>query len=309
MFEKELIEAKTVLLNKKIGVIMGGYSSEREVSLSSGNAVADALIEANFDVEKIVVDKHDLKIERMQGCDVLFIALHGEGGEDGAIQGVLEWLDVPYAGTGVLGSAVSLNKFMTKNLIAKQIPTPEYSLNERGSINVPLVVKATTEGSTLGLEICKTEEEVTKALEKLSHYDELMFEKYVEGRLLTVGIVLEQPLEIIEIITGDGFYDYKHKYTKGMTNYICPAEINREIEEQLKQFALLAHNICNCKGFSRSDFILGENNTPYFLEINTIPGFTATSLLPKAAKSSGVSFLELILVILLSALTKNKQKQ
>ena len=304
----------------RIALLLGGPSSEREVSLKTGEAVASALRRRGLDVVEIDVGE-DLSrlVDQLKEVKphVVFIALHGTFGEDGVIQGVLEYLGLPYTGSGVLASALAMNKVASKRLFSYHgIPVPRYTIFRKDGwtlpgetplekLSYPLVVKPAAEGSTIGVSIVKGEEELDGALEEAYRYgDTVLVEEFIEGREITVGILGEEPLPVIEIIPETGFYDYRAKYTPGLTRYEVPAKLPRETAIMVQDMALLAHRALGCRDVSRVDFRLAEDSTPYILEVNTIPGMTETSLLPKAAAAAGISFEELVLRILESALKK-----
>ena len=301
-------------------MLLGGPSSEREVSLKTGRAVASALRRQGLDVVEIDVGE-DLSrlVDQLKEVrpHVVFIALHGTFGEDGVIQGVLEYLGLPYTGSGVLASALAMDKVASKRLFSYHgIPVPRYTIFRKEGwtlpgetpleeLSYPLVVKPVAEGSTIGVSIVKEEEELDGALKEAYKYgDTVLVEEFVEGREITVGILGEEPLPVIEIIPETGFYDYRAKYTPGLTRYEVPAKLPRETAIMVQDMALLAHRALGCRDVSRVDFRLAEDGTPYILEVNAIPGMTETSLLPKAAAAAGISFEELVLRILESALKK-----
>ncbi len=301
-------------------MLLGGPSSEREVSLKTGRAVASALRRQGLDVVEIDVGE-DLSrlVDQLKEVrpHVVFIALHGTFGEDGVIQGVLEYLGLPYTGSGVLASALAMDKVASKRLFSYHgIPVPRYTIFRKEGwtlpgetpleeLSYPLVVKPAAEGSTIGVSIVKEEEDLEGALKEAYKYgDTVLVEEFVEGREITVGILGEEPLPVIEIIPETGFYDYRAKYTPGLTRYEVPAKLPRETAIMVQDMALLAHRALGCRDVSRVDFRLAEDGTPYILEVNAIPGMTETSLLPKAAAAAGISFEELVLRILESALKK-----
>ena len=306
------------LKKMRIALLLGGPSSEREVSLKTGGAVARVMEEEGLDVVKVDVGE-DLD-ELVDALDrikphVVFIALHGRFGEDGVIQGVLEYMGIPYTGSGVMASALAMNKVASKRLFSYHgIPVPRYSVFRRegwtlpgevplDGLNYPLVVKPAAEGSTIGVNVVKEEGELESALRNAYRYgDTVLVEEYIEGRELTVGILGDEPLPVVEIVPKGGFYDYKAKYTPGMTRYEVPARLSQETFMMTQHMAILAHRALGCKDVSRVDFRLSPDGTPYALEVNTIPGMTETSLLPKAAMAAGISFRELVLRILESAL-------
>ncbi|MCM8791608.1 MAG: D-alanine--D-alanine ligase [Candidatus Omnitrophica bacterium] len=305
----------------RIGVLMGGVSEEREISLKSGRAVYNTLKEAGFDVIPVDIDKpeirENIKKIRSSGIDVAFIALHGRFGEDGTIQKILEDLNIPYTGSGVEASRLALNKVLSRRyFIEWGLNVPEYRVIEKKEFNknllileelkFPLVIKPSTQGSSIGLFIVENRTELLKAVEEAFNFDDrIIIEQYIKGREVTVGILEEQPLPIIEIIPKKRFFDYEAKYTPGLTEYIIPAEIEEEITKQIRDSALRAHKALGCYGFSRVDMILKEDYV-YVLEVNTIPGLTETSLLPKAARAIGIDFLELCLRLIDSAYRKSR---
>ncbi|HWR31578.1 MAG TPA: UDP-N-acetylmuramate--L-alanine ligase [Negativicutes bacterium] len=303
---------------KKIGVVMGGPSAEREVSMNTGNAIVAALREKDYDVVGIDLDPPRFVEQlRENGVEIVFNAIHGLFGEDGRLQGALELLGIPYTGSGVLASAVAMDKGMSKRLfVSTNIPTPRYQLLKRDQgmgpdvlqqvldeFEPPFVVKPSTQGSTIGLTIVQEAEELAAALEKAFSYDtEVLVEEFIDGTELTVGILggsSPEALPVIEIVPYSGVYDYHAKYTKGATEYFVPARIDAETARLTKEVAIEAFKILGCSGVARVDVRLDPSNHPYVLEVNTIPGMTGTSLVPKAAAAAGMSFPELCERILL----------
>jgi D-alanine-D-alanine ligase len=295
------------LEGKKIGVLMRGLSSEREISLSTGNEVLQALkrkglngimIDADHDVAKKIVDEK---------IDVAFIALHGTYGEDGAIQGLLEYAGIPYTGSGVLGSSIAYDKVISKRIFRdRKITTADYQVlykNENGTIKreigLPCVVKPSNQGSSIGVTIVNKESDYEKAVELAFQYSsEVIVEEFIDGKLLAIGMNQDKPMPIVHIKPKSGFYDYESKYTAGKTEYICPAEISEDIKDRCQKIAIATYQALKGKGFPRVDMILDTDGVPYVLEMNTIPGLTPTSLLPMAAKQVGMEFDELIIEIL-----------
>lgn len=299
------------LKNKRIDVIMGGVSPEREISLKTGEAVFKALKVSGYRVSRIVADKDIIKKLLKTKIDIAFIALHGGWGEDGGIQGVLEIMGVPYTGSGVCASAVAMDKILSKEIFFYHgLPTPEfwiYTGKRNGiekfirtqSLKLPVVVKPATGGSTIGISIVSSKKNLKKAISKALSLDHaVLIEKYIEGRDLTVGILKNRPLPIVEMIPKNGFYDYRAKYKKGETKYICPAEIPVKVAEKIQDIAIKAYFALGCKGAPRIDFRLTPDNRPFILEANTIPGMTETSLLPMAASRAGISFNRLVEIML-----------
>ena len=290
-----------------VALLAGGISSEREVSLHSGEQVYDALDKEKYhilqydpqsDLSRLVQDAPDI--------DFAMIILHGPLGEDGTVQGLLELLNIPYQGSGVLGSALAMNKIVTKQLYEKEgLPVIPYIICDRdqtvdaencvSQIGLPLVVKPVEAGSSVGMSIVKSAADLQGALEKAGAFDNaILVESYIDGTELTAGVIGNKELEalpIIEIIPDKSydFFDYEAKYKAGATQEICPARINEQLTLKAQNYAKIAHRALFCKGYSRTDMILKDNEM-YVLETNTIPGMTATSLFPQAAQKAGMSF-------------------
>ncbi len=298
---------------KKVVVIAGGKSQEREVSLLSGKEVFAALEEAGYSCSF-----WDPKVDTVQDLlqfqpDVAFIALHGPYGEDGCIQGFLETLEIPYTGSGVAASALGMNKQLTKKLLAYEgLPTPaflltnqteaveETILHTRETLGFPVIVKAADQGSSIGTFFVEQEPDMANVLRQVYAYDsEIVIEQYIRGMELTVAIMgnPKNPivLPIIEIdYTQNTLWDYQSKYTPGLFRHIIPARISKTLEEKVRQLTIDTYRLFGCSGFARVDFMVDAQENPYILEINTIPGCTATSLFPDAARAAGISFVELI---------------
>ncbi len=300
-------------MRKNIGVLYGGWSSEREISIGSGKCVMKSLKKQGLKIKGIDVDKKFMS--KLKGIDIAFIALHGKPGEDGLVQGILDFLDIPYTGSGVMGSAIGMDKVISKYLFAtKSIPTPEFYFEKNIDIDeiimkldLPLIVKPRAEGSSVGIHIIKNKSELKKAITNLQRkFKDLLFEKYISGMMATCGILNETPLPVLEIAPKKRkFYDYKSKYTEGMTEYIVPARISKKQYKKVQEYALAAHRVIGAHGFSRVDFVLDENHNPYTLEVNTIPGLLAGSNLPLEASAIGLSYDDLIFEILKTALMTN----
>ena len=287
--------------DKIIAVLMGGISNEREVSLNTGNAIYNALKRKGYNVIKIDIKERNLKWLDHE-FDVAFIALHGKYGEDGIIQGILEYMNIPYTGTNVLGSAVSMDKILSKRLfIESGIPTGKFwEEHDIEKVKFPVVVKPVAEGSTIGISIAHGKEEFEKAIKEARKVsNEIYFEEYLEGREVTVSLLNGKALPVIEIKPKNKFYDFKAKYTKGMTEYIVPAELSDELNGLLREYSEKVFKVFKLNGVARVDYIIKEK-TPYALEVNTIPGMTETSLLPKSAKCMGLEFEDLVEKILLN---------
>lgn len=280
----------------KVGVLMGGPSSEREVSLRSGAAVAAGLREAGYHVTEIDVKTAALSLPA--GLEAVFVALHGEFGEDGQVQKILENMRMPYTGSGPEASRHSFDKLLSKRaFIDYSIPTPDYEVLRRGAkrlIGLPAVVKPVRQGSSVGVNRVMDESQWQAAANDTWEYGEnLLVEKFIPGRELTVGILGGEALPIVEIVAPDGWYDYKAKYTKGASQYFVPAAVDGKTATACREIAVRTFQALGCCDFARVDIRLSPKNEIYVLELNNIPGFTETSLLPKAAAKAGISFPEL----------------
>jgi D-alanine-D-alanine ligase len=283
---------------RKIVVLMGGPGSEREVSLRSGAGIADALREQfpAAEVVPVIVDGTDVRLP--EGTELVFIAIHGSFGEDGTLQAILEERGVPYTGTDVGSSELAFDKIASKGAFTEAgVPTPAWEIIRRDAdpasleMTPPLVIKPPREGSSVGVCIVKRREEIADALHTAGKYaDELLAEAFVAGRELTVGILGEEVLPIIEITTQAGFYDYNNKYTAGGSEHLVPAPLDEETARRVREAALTAHRSLGTQVYSRVDIRLDEAGEPWVLEVNTIPGMTATSLLPDAARVAGYTY-------------------
>jgi D-alanine-D-alanine ligase len=297
----------------KVAVLMGGPSAEREISFLSGNAVLKALIEKGVDAhafDPAVQDVWTLKNERF---DRVFIALHGRFGEDGTVQGALETLKIPYTGSGVMASALAMDKWRTKLVWqATGIPTPRYQvvtaatdwMRTVAELGLPLIVKPAREGSTIGLTKVGTVDHGELALaygEAAKHDDLVLVEEFVAGTELTVGILAGRALPLIRIEAPQGNYDYHAKYFSDETKYFCPCGLPDAVEREIQAASVAAFDIVGCTGWGRLDLILRADGSYSFLEVNTSPGMTGHSLVPMAAKQAGISFPELCVAILRSA--------
>jgi D-alanine-D-alanine ligase len=281
---------------KRIAVLMGGFSAEREVSLRTGAAVAQALGESGYDVVEVPVDERSVPLPA--GIDLAFLALHGTFGEDGQIQELLAARGIPFTGENAEVSRIAFDKEKTKECFRRAgVPTPEGQLVRRAeevTLPLPLFIKPNAQGSSVGTRAAATREELAVALREALAFDSsALVERLIVGRELTVGVLGEAVLPIVEIHPLDGFYDYAHKYTKGRTEYFCPARIPEEIARRIQEDALAAQRSIGASVYSRIDFLLEADRDPYCLEINTIPGMTATSLLPKAAAAISLTFPQL----------------
>ena len=299
---------------KKIGILTGGESAEREISLKSSEAIKNACNDLGYKTIQIILDGNVNNItSELEKVDFVFIALHGGKGENGVIQGLLDSLNVPYNGSGVLASSLGMEKSITKKLVRScGIFTPDWKTLKNVDDykkyipkTFPVVVKPSADGSTLGLSIVKNISELFSAIELADQYDgNIMVENYIDGRELTVTIIGQRVLPIVEIIPKHKFYDYECKYEKGMSDYICPSQLSKKLTETIQSIALEIFNKLQCSGYARADFILDKENKPWFLEINTLPGMTTTSLVPKSALADGISFNDLIQMIIDESLKK-----
>jgi len=311
--------------NKKVGVLMGGPSSERDISIKSGKAVCRALEAKKIDYVAIELaagpntngyKKSAADLIAGMKIDAAFVALHGEFGEDGTVQEILEQMNIPYTGSSSSASRVAMNKITAKDILkSKNIPvarheilTKEVFTKDSGvkkyfkNLGSILVVKPSNGGSSIGLNITSDEKGLRGAIDDAFKYDnKLIIEEYIPGMEITVGILEDAALPIVEILPKRKFFDYAAKYEKGLTEYIVPAEIEKSIYKKCQDVGLGSHKALLARSFSRVDIILNEKTGPVVLEINTIPGFTQTSLLPKAARAIGIEFEELCLKILKSA--------
>lgn len=307
------------LKTKKIAVLMGGRSGEREVSLRSGKRVFESLKNQGFNVISMDLEENLISRLKKKKIDIVYIALHGQFGEDGTVQGLLEIANIPYTGSKVLASALAMNKVASKMIFkAAGIPTPSYVEVDAASdiekeaekikrlFPFPLVVKPVSEGSSLGVTLVKEEAELEKILKKtVKKFKDVFIEEYIKGREVTVGIIGKnkdlQALPVLELVSKNEFYDFEAKYTAGMTEFILPARLPKPLYEKVQEVALCAHKALGCYGVSRVDIIISKDHTPYVHDVNTIPGMTENSDLPAEAASAGISFDKLAVKILESA--------
>jgi len=310
--------AHTLYRDKRVGVLMGGSSAEREISLHTGKAIQKALQKKNYKVYPIDVNRLLAQTLTKKKIEVAFIALHGRGGEDGTAQGMLEIMQIPYTGSGVLASALALHKGMTKKILRyHRLSTADFQIIREEEIEsadfyrkikipLPLVIKPIAEGSTIGTTIVKQKEHLRDACKHAAHFDHhILMERFIEGKEITTGILNGEALPLVEIVPKDGFYSFQSKYTPGNTEYIIPARVKKSVALKIQHLALKAYHAIGCEGAARVDFMLSHKNSqPYILEINTIPGMTETSLLPMAAHYIRISFENLVEKILLAARLK-----
>ena len=310
------------MVDKRILVVMGGTSSEKEVSMRSGEAMYKAVCEKGYNAEKFVLTSSNAGDIIAIKPDCVLLALHGKGGEDGCIQGMLELAGIPYTGSGVASSAACMNKIFTKKIIAFEgIRTSKFisiGINEEFSyeqlkdrvlqeIGLPAVIKAPCQGSSVGVKIARSADSLSSILEEIYQLDhELLIEKYLPGKEITIPVIKKgkniSTLPIIEITSENSFYDYESKYTVGMSHHIIPAQISKDNEEIIKQMAIDTYKALNCSGLVRVDFMLDSNELPYVMEVNTLPGMTETSLVPDAARACGIEFNELVSLLIEDAL-------
>jgi len=305
----------------RIGILLGGLSSERDISIRSGNTVYDAFLSLGYDVVKIdVKDAASFKKEIASSeIDIAFIALHGRFGEDGGIQRILDNINIPYIGSGPEASRIALNKIASKEIFKQHnIPTPDYIVfkkskrqlfskgNDLPHFSLPFVVKPSKEGSSIGMSIVQAHDMIIPALDEAFRYDdEVIAEEYIDGDDITVGILNEKPLPVINIRPKEKFYNFKAKYTEGMSEYVVPALLPKKATKRAQQLALLAHRVLGCDSFSRVDMLIDRrDNSLTVLEVNTIPGLTSSSLFPRAAQAAGIDFSQMCVEMIRHAFKK-----
>lgn len=303
----------------RIGVLMGGWSSEREISLRSGRKVLDSLKRQGFDAVGIDLTRAFAAQIAEAKLDVAFVILHGRPGEDGTIQGFLELQGIPYTGSGVTASALGMDKLLSKRLFqqagiptpafipvaAKQDPGPVLDRAEK-EIGYPLILKPRLEGSSVGVELLSSWRGAAARCQKVQlEHGDILLEQYVPGMIATVGVLGREVLPALELVPKRRqFYDYTAKYTRGETEFIIPARLSRRVAERIGELALRVHDLLGCRGFSRTDFIIRDGRRPFVLEINTLPGLTGLSDLPAEAAAVGISYDEVIRRILAEALDR-----
>lgn len=310
--------------NQVVAVVMGGPSAEREVSLNTGAAIANALREYGYtNVVEIDLDPRNFGKQLAESkAEVVFNAVHGLYGEDGRLQTLLEIREMPYTGSGMIASVSCMDKVITKRMLRDAgISTPaclivnkkESGIKEKimQCFSLPVVIKPASQGSSIGVEIVKEEKQLDEALVNAFKYSrDILVEEFIGGKELTVSMMQKDgevvALPVIHIAPHSGMYDYHSKYTKGATEYICPADLDEETTKKVQEISKQAYEVLGCSGVARADVMLDEEGNGYVLEINTVPGMTATSLVPKAAAAAGISFPELCNIILQSASVNNK---
>ncbi|MBC9070438.1 D-alanine--D-alanine ligase [Thauera sp. CAU 1555] len=295
----------------KVAVLFGGSSAERDVSLMSGKAVLEALQRAGVDAHAFDPAERDLHILKEEGFDRAFIVLHGRGGEDGTVQGALELMGIPYTGSGVMASALSMDKWRTKMVwLAAGLPTPRYAILDELSdwdavaaeLGLPIFVKPVHEGSSMGATKVTEADQLKAAWELAARYDDLVIaEEFVTGAEMTAPFLGERALPLVRIVAPDGNYDYQHKYFTDDTRYDCPCGLPEAQERELQALIMKSAKVLGCRGWGRADLILTDDGRPYLLEMNTAPGMTGHSLVPMSARVAGLSFEALCLAILAEA--------
>lgn len=309
----------------RVGVLMGGLSSEREISLKSGKAVLSALLDSGIEAVgiDIITDniEENIKLLKDYNLNGVFIALHGRFGEDGEIQEILEKIDLPYTASGVRASRLAMDKISSLKILKtgglcvpkfKFIEKSAYLKNRafKNNLGLPLFVKPANHGSSIGLSLVERDEELPAAIQLAFQFNErVIIEEYIFGRELTVGVLGDEALPAIEIIPKNKFFDFQAKYQAGLTQYIIPARLEEDISRKVQRAALEAHRLLGCFGCSRTDIILTKDGSPYVLEVNTIPGMTSTSLLPKAAGIAGIDFNQLCIKLLELAYQSRPSKE
>ena len=300
------------LKSKTIGVLMGGLSAEREVSLKSGAAMTMALRARGYQVSEIIVDRNLPAVLARERIDIAVNALHGRFGEDGCVQGMLELIGIPYTGSGVMASALAMNKIYAKQLFAAAgLAVARSVVVRRGEsfdpaeapFSLPVVVKPSQEGSSMGITIVKSPEQIAPALKMAHKYDnEALVEEFIAGREIQIGILEDEAIGAIEIVPNNEFYDFEAKYTVGGAEHITPPRLSEDHLNRALAAGKKAHVALGCSGYSRVDLLVHENGLCYVLEVNTLPGMTATSLLPEIAQAAGIGFEDLVERILATAI-------
>jgi len=301
-----------------VAVVMGGPSSERDVSLASGQGVLAALDRLGYECRSLDFDARFVDALRDLRPDIVFNALHGVGGEDGTLQGLLDWLRVPYTGSDLRSCALAIDKHLTKKLLsAEGLPTPAWDTFDfdggtlpllPGSLNLPLVVKPRDEGSSTGVTLVRTHEEWSRTMIELSERrSAVLAEEFVDGREFSCGVLFGEALPVIEIVPGEhSFYDYEAKYRAGASSHDVPAKIDEELAHRLQMLALSTHRLLGLRDYSRTDFIVTAGGRPYILEINALPGLTATSLLPEECLAAGIGYDALVDRLVRAALDRGR---
>ena len=288
-------------MSLKVGILMGGPSDEREVSIATGKAVIDACVENGYTVTEFgFINDYKKHLKRLKTQNIIFNALHGGIGENGSIQKWLDKNNIKYTGSGSIASSLCMDKAASKEIAkGNGIETPDWQLIQKASqevkISPPFVVKPNDQGSTIGLSIVKDNQLTQSAMDlAFQHGNSIIIEKFISGRELTIPIINEEAYPIVEINPKNNFYDYECKYTPGMSEYLCPAILEQNLVEKIEANTMQLFNKFGCSVYARADYILDKSGVPYFLEMNTLPGMTSTSLVPKSAYAKGESFQQLI---------------
>jgi D-alanine-D-alanine ligase len=302
----------------RVAVVMGGPSTEREVSISSGRGVLEAVERLGYEARSLDFDERFVEALGAFAPDAVFNALHGPGGEDGTIQGILDWMRVPYTGSDLRSCAFAIDKHLTKKLLsAEGLPTPAWDTFDfeggtlpllPGSLNLPLVVKPRNEGSSTGVSLVRTHEEWSRAMIGISESRAtILAEEFVEGREFSCGVFFEQAMPVIEIVPeGRDFYDYDAKYTAGGSRHDVPARIDHDLAHRIQMLALSTHRLIGLRDYSRTDVIVTAAGRPYILEINALPGLTPTSLFPEVCAAAGIPYDTLIDRLIKAALDRGR---
>ncbi len=296
-----------------MAVVMGGWSAEREVSLMSGQHVFDSLSGAGVDAHPVDAGRDIATVLANGGFDRAFLILHGRGGEDGLVQAALELVGIPYTGTGVLGSALCMDKWRAKALVsvqgvatpvARRVESAADAMTMATQIGLPVVVKPTNEGSSIGVSIVNSKDEIATAFDQAHRYGPVLIEQFMSGDEIAATVIGNQVLPLVSTVAASGFYDYNAKYLADDTQHVCPAELDDEVTRKIQAMALTVFNALDCLSWARVDFMLDEHGEPHFIECNTSPGMTSHSLVPMAADRIGMSFDSVCLRILADTLTK-----
>ncbi|MBX2886303.1 MAG: D-alanine--D-alanine ligase [Granulosicoccus sp.] len=296
----------------KVAVVMGGWSAEREVSLMSGQQVFETLSSAGVDAHAVDAGRDIANVLVSGGFDRAFLILHGRGGEDGRVQAALELAGMPYSGTGVLGSALCMDKWRAKALVSLNgVVTPDAELvtsedeatQAVDKIGLPIVIKPVNEGSSIGVTIVNSRNQVCAAFADACRYGPVLVERFMSGREVTAAILGDTPLPLVSMQAAGEFYDYHAKYIADDTQYQCPVDLPDEVIRHIQTMALKAFRCLDCRGWARVDFMLDSSGEPHFIECNTAPGMTSHSLVPIAAKAAGIDFQSLCLQILAGSLS------
>ena len=300
----------------RVAVVMGGWAAEREVSLMSGRQVLDALLASGVDATALDAERDVVAVLQRDGYDRAFLILHGRGGEDGLVQGALELAGIPYTGTGVLGSALAMDKFRSKELCSYH-GVPTATAERLGSvaeveaavarIGLPAVIKPVAEGSSIGVSMVQGTQQLAPAFDTARQHGDVMIEQYLAGSEVTCAVLHERCLPLVSIRAPGEFYDYDAKYIDDDTEYSCPAPLDAALTERIQQLALQVFAILACRGWARIDFMLDAAGEPQFMECNTAPGMTSHSLVPVAAGAAGIDFPTLCLEILSTSMTTGER--